>query len=124
MNASGEAVLSLLTTHRIPPGDLLVVFDDADLPLGRLRFRAGGSSGGHKGVQSVIDAVGPGFHRLKMGIGKTGAEGALKPHVLGHFTEEEGAVVEKAVSRAAEGIACFLELGSAAAMEQYNRKDI
>jgi len=66
MNLSGQAVLGLLTGYRLFPQNVLVVFDDADLPLGQLRFRVGGGHGGHNGIRSILEAIGPDFQRLKV----------------------------------------------------------
>jgi len=106
MNLSGEAVAALCSRHRARPADILVVHDDMDLPLGRMRLRAGGSSGGHKGIQSIIESLGTrDFARLKLGIGRPDrvvGEGAIVDYVLGDFTLAERGLVEPVLARAAE----------------------
>lgn len=123
MNASGEAVAEAV--HRLPvadPGaDLLVVFDDLDLPLGRLRLRARGSDGGHRGLRDVLDALGTEeIPRLRFGIGRP-APGADPVHwVLSPFGSEEEAVLRHAVPRAVDAVTCFLDEGIGAAMNRFN----
>lgn len=121
MNESGRAVLGLMTHHRIKPEELLVVFDDADLALGVIRFRAGGGSGGHNGIKSIMAGIGPDFNRLKIGIGRTGGtEEGLTSHVLGAFTKEESEKLEEIIERAVAGIGEFVRNGILAAAAKHN----
>lgn len=124
MNLSGKAVLGLLTGYRLTPQDVLVVFDDADLPLGQLRFRTGGGHGGHNGIRSIFEAIGPDFHRLKVGIGRPGVkqDGGLVSHVLSAFNKEEATALSEAVDRGVAGIETLITHGMSSAMEKYNRR--
>jgi PTH1 family peptidyl-tRNA hydrolase len=123
MNRSGAAVRDLLERFPdLPLERMLVAFDDLDLPLGRVRFRRGGSDGGHNGVRSVIDAAGSReFARLRLGIGRPGdvVTGVID-HVLEPFLPEERDVVEEMVVRGVEGIHVFLADGVETAMNRFN----
>ena len=124
MNLSGQAVLGLLTGYRLFPQNVLVVFDDADLPLGQLRFRVGGGHGGHNGIRSILEAIGPDFQRLKVGIGRPAdapAEG-LTAHVLSPFSKGEAEALQQSVERSVAGIETLISHGISCAMEQYNRR--
>lgn len=121
MNASGEAVGALVRFYNVPLKHLLVVMDDADLPLGTIRLRANGSSGGHHGLESIEQHLGTrGFARLKIGIGR--AEGAreITDHVLGKFRIDEKSLVEKVLETASGQIECWLDDGIEKAMNQFN----
>ena len=128
MNASGDAVGGLLRYFKIELVDLLVVVDEVQLPLGKLRARARGSAGGHNGLKSVIAHVGEEFSRLRLGVGR-GPEGAggqtrdLADHVLSRFAAEEGPEVERMIARAAEAAEVFVTGGIAAVMNQFNGGD-
>jgi PTH1 family peptidyl-tRNA hydrolase len=122
MNLSGKAVGRLSRAHEIPPERILVVYDDLDLPLGRLRLRPEGGSGGHKGMRSIIQSLdSQAFPRLRVGIGRPA--GGLDPseYVLEPFTEEEAAQVAETVERAGAAIECWIAEGIAAAMDRFNR---
>ena len=124
MNASGPAVLGLLQFFKIERAGLLVVVDDVNLELGRLRARAGGSAGGHNGLKSVIAALGTGgFARLRVGVGRGYAQRDMADHVLARFEPEERPVVAEAAGRAADAAEVFTTDGIAAAMNQFNRKE-
>ncbi len=121
MNRSGAAVAPLIRNTPEGPSGLLVVTDDTELPPGRLRMRAKGSSGGHNGLKSIIAHVGTQeFARLRIGVGK-GDGGAMTGHVLGRFTPEEKPVFEEAVERAANAVLLFLEEGLERAMAMANQ---
>jgi PTH1 family peptidyl-tRNA hydrolase len=120
MNDSGYAVNRAAQFHRIPVERVLVVHDDIDLPLGRLRFREGGSSGGNHGVKSVISHLrSDRFHRLKIGVGRPQPDEAID-HVLSPFRADEAAVIEPAIDRAADAVELFLAEGQSAAMNRFN----
>ncbi len=120
MNLSGEAVRSVAQFYKITPAETLVIADDLALPLGKLRLRGSGSSGGHNGLKSIIDHLGTlEVPRLRVGIGEA-QPGAAIGHVLGRFAPEERETIEGAVARAAEAIACAQEKGLQAAMNAYN----
>ncbi|RME94163.1 MAG: aminoacyl-tRNA hydrolase [Verrucomicrobia bacterium] len=122
MNASGEAVGPLVRYYRTPLERLLVVVDDADLPLGRLRLRPGGSSGGHHGLESVERHLGTReFPRLRVGIGRRPEAGReITNHVLGVFSPAEREWLEPVLDRAVAQIGCWLTRGIAEAMNRYN----
>jgi len=123
MNLSGNAVARLARRGGLTPDRILVVHDDVDLPVGRIRFRASGSAGGHNGLKSIIDYLGSdAFPRLKLGIGSAGGREEVIEHVLGKFSEEERPEIEKILAIAADGVNCVLSAGLDAAMSQYNRR--
>lgn len=116
MNDSGLAVQALLAHSGVPLEALLVVVDDLHLPLGRLRLRARGSDGGHNGLRDIIARIGPGFPRLRLGIGAAPAPGeAQVAHVLGRWRDDEQPAVEALLERGADAIAAWLAHGMAAA---------
>jgi peptidyl-tRNA hydrolase, PTH1 family len=124
MNASGPAVLGLLQFFKIEPADLLVVVDDVNLELGRLRARTGGSAGGHNGLKSLIAAFGAdGFARLRIGVGRGDARRDLADHVLAKFDPEERPIVGEAVGRAADAVELFAADGIGQVMNRFNRKE-
>jgi PTH1 family peptidyl-tRNA hydrolase len=123
MNRSGDAVAEALAA--LPQGDpareLLLVFDDADLPLGRLRLRARGSSGGHNGLADVLDRLGSeDVPRLRFGIGRPSEPRPTLDFVLEPFTPVEEGLLALAVPRAVEAVECFVREGVAAAMNRFN----
>ena len=122
MNRSGAAVGKLAEYFRVPPGQLLVVVDDADLPLGEIRLRPQGSSGGHHGLESIEQRLGTReYARLRIGIGRTArAVREITDHVLGRFSAEEAALLKKVLDRAGDQVECWLREGIAKAMSQFN----
>jgi PTH1 family peptidyl-tRNA hydrolase len=120
MNASGEAVAGIMAFHRIDPADVLVVVDEVQLPLGRLRLRRSGSAGGHNGLKSVIESVGDAFPRLRIGVGRGDVQWDLADHVLSRFVAEERPVIASALVRAADAVEVFIDAGIEAAMNQFN----
>ena len=122
MNLSGEAVALLAEYYKIPPDQVLVVVDDADLPFGQIRLRASGSSGGHHGLESVEQQLGSReYPRLRVGIGRTDRNlREITSHVLGRFTPAEGDLLGKVLGRAALQVECFITQGVLKAMSQFN----
>ncbi len=122
MNSSGEAIAPLAGFYKIPPEKILVVVDDADLPLGQLRLRPGGSSGGHHGLESIEKHLGSSnFARLRIGIGRTERElREITGHVLGRFAADEKSLLAKVLERVAGQIECYLTSGIQKAMSQFN----
>ena len=119
MNDSGVAVGQVATYYKIRPTEILVLYDDMDLPLGRLRIRASGSAGGHNGMRSVINHLGTqDFPRLRIGIG-AGVKGTVK-HVLGKFRDEERSELEKSLKNAVLALAVIIEQGLPEAMTRFN----
>ncbi|HEY3045382.1 MAG TPA: aminoacyl-tRNA hydrolase [Vicinamibacterales bacterium] len=123
MNLSGEAVRKISAFHQIEPSDLLIVVDDVNLPLGRLRFRQMGSAGGHNGLKSVIQHLGTEFPRLRIGVGRGDSRRDLADHVLARFESDEAAEVERMTARAADAAEMFTTAGIAAVMNAYNGGD-
>lgn len=121
MNASGAALESWRERHGLEPGELLVVVDDVYLPVGSLRMRVAGSSGGHRGLESLEAVVGREFARLRVGVGAADAA-ELREHVLDEFDEDEKTVVDEAIERAADAVECWLDEGALAAMNRFNRR--
>lgn len=121
MNASGEAVRAVTDYYSVPLGRLLVVVDDADLPLGELRLRGRGSSGGHHGLESIEQHLGSReFARLRIGIGRQADAREITDHVLGRFSAAETALIEESLDVAAEQVDCWLDAGIGKAMSQFN----
>jgi len=120
MNESGRAATAITHAFRVTIGNLLVVCDDINLPLGKIRFRARGSSGGHRGLESIEEALGSSeFARLRVGIGDPGQRDS-RDFVLDRFTGEELPAVEEAVARAAQGVAVWIAEGIQEAMNRFN----
>ncbi len=120
MNLSGQAVSRLARFYKIAPQDILVIYDDLDLPLGVIRLRPEGGSGGHKGMKSIIESLGSqAFPRLRMGIGRPPDEDVVD-YVLSDFTLDEEIAIENACEKAVAAVECFLTKGIAAAMNEYN----
>ena len=124
MNRSGKAVAGLLRRYGLTIDDLIVVYDDVALEVGRLRVRQRGSAGGHNGVQSVIDWLdADNFVRIRIGVGGSPRQGGLIDHVLGGFTPEEEKSIEVAIARARDLTECLLCAGVEQAMNNFNRSD-
>ena len=125
MNNSGLAVVNLLEENRIEPKEMLVVYDDLDLPLGMTRLRLEGSSGGHRGVESIIKSIGTEkFPRLKIGIGRPKRKEDVVNYVLSPFSKEEEETVRAVIKKASECVLRSVELSPQDAMEFCNRRDI
>lgn len=122
MNLSGEAVGEAARFYKLPPDHVLVISDDVDLPLGRLRIRKGGSAGGHNGLKSVIQHLGTDqFPRLRVGVGgKPHPDYDMADWVLSKLTGEDKKVLDEAVKRAAGAVEAILKDGIDRAMNQYN----
>ena len=120
MNLSGDAVSRLSAFHKLTPQDVLVVVDEVQLPVGRLRARRSGSAGGHNGLKSVIQHLGTEFPRLRIGIGRGDPTLDLADHVLSRFARDERDSVADAVSRAADAVELFVENGLEAVMSRFN----
>ena len=124
MNLSGAAVQALMTRHAIKPEQLLVVHDDLDLPLGRLRLRFGGGAGGQKGVRDVIDRIGPGFTRLKVGVSRPPPGWPAERWVLSRFEAAEFELVGRVLEAATEALERVLREGLEAAQGWANGLDL
>ena len=108
---------------KIDVGDLLVIVDEVQLPLGKLRARARGSAGGHNGLKSLVEHVGEEFARLRIGVGRGDPRRDLADHVLARFETEEIAEVERITTRAADAAEMFITSGIEAVMNAYNGGD-
>ncbi len=121
MNCSGQVVVTAAGFYKLGLSDLLVVSDDMDLEPGRIRIRAGGSAGGHKGLADVVEKLGSeDVNRLRIGIGPCGEEDAVD-YVLDKPTKAQRALLDEAIAKAREAVLCWIEYGIEAAMNNFNR---
>ena len=122
MNHSGESVRALLSHFGLVPEDLIVIYDDLDLPFGRIRIRPTGGAGGHRGVLSIMESLAGGrFYRVRVGIGRPPDGVDAVDFVLEDFTSPEVDQLNELISRASEAVVSLLREGGRRAMEQYNR---
>jgi PTH1 family peptidyl-tRNA hydrolase len=120
MNLSGRCVREVMDYYQIPLEELLVICDDLNLPLGKLRFRARGSPGGHNGLRDIQNHLGTNeYARLRLGVDAPG-EGDRVDYVLGRFRPSEQAIMDEAVQLAAQAAAVWIERGTEVCMNQYN----
>lgn len=129
VNNSGKAVSLLMHSYKVLLSDLIIIYDDLDLPLGKIRLRQGGSSGGHKGIESIISALGSqDFSRIRVGIGRpiqpdgtpaTGEE-AIIDYVLSDFTPIQEEMIKPVISEVADAVYCILTDGIETAMNRFN----
>ena len=123
MNVSGEAVSGLLRYYKVNVADAIIVCDDVNLPLGRLRVRGSGTEGGHNGLRSIAEHLGTiDYARLRIGVGRGDTRRDLADHVLARFEPEEQPGIEDAIARAAEAVECWLTDGLAKTMNTFNRE--
>jgi PTH1 family peptidyl-tRNA hydrolase len=123
MNRSGYPLLAIAQFYKIESRQILVVLDDLALPLGRLRLRAHGGSGGHNGLESIIMQFGrEEIPRLRIGIGQAPPEGSVE-YVLSPFLEEEKAIVRSTIDRAVEAVKCAIDNGVISAMNTFNKTE-
>jgi len=129
MNLSGQAVSRLVKRHNVTPDNLIVIHDDLDLPLGKIRIRQGGGSGGHRGVDSIIRELGySDFIRIRVGIGRPQSDESYSisegdeviDFVLGDFTENELKTMKQLAHRASQAICCLVSEGLTKTMNAYN----
>ena len=122
MNLSGEPVQAAMKFFKVAPAELLVVYDELDLPFGDCRLKLGGGAAGHNGIKSLLaNAGGDGFARLRVGIGKP-RHGDASPHVLGEFSASERAELEDVLSHATLGVQAVIDKGIASAMNAFNTR--
>ena len=123
MNRSGPPVLRLLSDYGISSEDVLIIHDDIDLALGRIKIKEKGGHGGHNGLKSVMDALGNGnFARLRIGIGRPARGSDVIDHVLGPFSVEENAVLNAVLARASDAAVTVLCHGAKVGMDRFHRK--
>lgn len=121
MNLSGQAVQQLLNFYKEGISDLIVIYDDLDLELGKLRFRDKGSAGGHNGIKSMIQCLNSqDFPRLKVGIGRPPSFMQTADYVLGTFSKEEGPIIDDSMQKACEGIKVWMKEGINITMNKFN----
>jgi PTH1 family peptidyl-tRNA hydrolase len=130
MNNSGVSVGGLVRTFKVKFDNLIVVYDDLDMPLGRIRIRQGGSPGGHNGIKSIVQHIGnPEFIRVRVGIGRPNSqetnsgEDEVISHVLGDFNTEENKLIQEVIPCVSEALQCLLDAGLTEAMNKYNSTD-
>jgi PTH1 family peptidyl-tRNA hydrolase len=124
MNASGEAIQPLVSFWKIPPEDMCIVCDDMDLPLGLLRWRAGGSSGGQKGLASILGRLGTEkIPRLRLGVGRPEGARDSSSWVLSRFPAQESESAVRMIQRAADSVESWISRGLPDTMNQFNRTD-
>ena len=122
MNLSGTAVGALVRWHKIDAKDILVIYDDLDLPVGKLRLRGKGGSGGHRGIESLMVQLGhDDFVRIRVGIGRPPQGWETADYVLSRFSKEEEPLVAAAIKRSLDAVECVLKNGLAKAMNDYSK---
>ena len=126
MNASGQSIQPLMQKFGILLEDLIVIHDDLDLPLGKIRIRQRGSAGGHKGIKSTIASLGTqNFLRIRVGIGRPLVSGSNKSdeiidHVLGDFNRKDKAILDQTITKVCEAIICLITQDLTSAMNKFN----
>ena len=124
MNASGNAVAVVAKYYKLSKANILVIHDDLDLPLGRIKIVSGGGAGGHKGILSCIDHLGTrNFPRIKIGIGRPADPISPEKYVLSRFRSDEHEVITQKIKVVVEGIRIFVQQGISAAMNAMNQKE-
>lgn len=124
MNLSGEAVAPLMNFYKVDAADLIVAHDDMDLPLGTIRLRPKGSSGGHRGVESIIQHLGgkQNFPRVRIGVGRPPENWTVNSHVLSPFTQEDADKISAALNELVPAVMCIFRDGIDNAMNKFNPK--
>lgn len=124
MNDSGRALRALLDFHKVAPDACIVAYDEINVPVGQVKVSVSGSAGGHNGIASLLECVGNGFIRYRLGIGGSRPAGMdLKDYVLGKFTPAESSIIDQKLNIFADGLRLLLERGPAQAMNLLNRRD-
>lgn len=122
MNLSGRSVAAVVRFYKLPASDLMVVYDDLDLPVGGLRIRANGSSGGHNGMTDILRSLGTqDVARMRIGIGSVHRSDTVD-HVLGRFAPDEQAAIDETIGRTADAVECWATEGLTPAMNKFNRR--
>lgn len=125
MNRSGQAIRATLDWYKLPPESVLIIYDDMDLPVGRLRLRLSGSAGGHNGMKSAIAHLGTqNFPRLRIGIGKSGTDKDTVSHVLGKFSPQETQLMPEVLQLVVDAVELGLKQGIEKAMSLYNNRTV
>lgn len=122
MNLSGRAVAALMSWYKLAPADLIVIYDDLDLPAGKIRLRSAGGAGGHRGIESILYELGSdAFGRVRIGIGRPPAFMETADYVLSRFSKEEEPLMAEAITRAAAAVEAILKDGLAKAANEYSK---
>ena len=125
MNRSGQAIRAATDWYKLPPESVLIIYDDMDLPVGRLRLRLSGSAGGHNGMKSAIAHLGTqNFPRLRIGIGKSGTDKDTVSHVLGKFSPQETQLMSEVLQVVVDAVELALRQGIEKAMSLYNSRSV
>lgn len=125
MNRSGASVAPACQSLGVPPGDLIVVHDEIDLPFGTLRIKVGGGHGGHNGLRSITEALGHGnFVRMRLGVGRPPAGGDVSGYVLNRFASSERTQLEAYLDAATDALEFLLRRGPAEAMNAFNNREL
>ncbi|MBW4544539.1 MAG: aminoacyl-tRNA hydrolase [Symplocastrum torsivum CPER-KK1] len=125
MNRSGQAIRAATDWYKLPPESVLIIYDDMDLPVGRLRLRLSGSAGGHNGMKSAIAHLGTqNFPRLRIGIGKSGTDKDTVSHVLGKFSPQETQLMSEVLQVVVDAVELALRQGVEKAMSLYNSRSV
>ena len=125
MNRSGQAIRAALDWYKLPPESVLIIYDDMDLPVGRLRLRLSGSAGGHNGMKSAIAHLGTqNFPRLRIGIGKSSTDKDTVSHVLGKFSPQETQLMPEVLQLVVDAVELGLKQGIEKAMSLYNNRTV
>ncbi len=120
MNASGTAVQQVTAFYKVAPHDVLIIVDEVQLELGRVKLKPAGSAGGHNGLRSIIECLGPDFPRMRIGVERGDKRWDLADHVLAPFRSEERPIIDEAIIKAADAVETFVEDGLTAAMNRFN----
>ncbi|SES22955.1 peptidyl-tRNA hydrolase [Gracilibacillus ureilyticus] len=122
MNLSGECLRPLMDFYQLTPEDIAVIYDDLDLPLGKVRLRQTGGHGGHNGVRSIIDHLGTkGFNRIRFGIGRPVQPIPVIDYVLGKFLPDDKAVLDESIEHAANALEAWMKEPFQKVMNEYNK---
>ena len=125
MNRSGPPVQKLAAYFKIPSENMVVIHDDIDLAFGSLKIKEKGGHGGHKGLESIINAVGDDeFVRLRIGVGRSETESSVSNHVLGPFSDAESKLLDSILNRARDAVVTILTEGTKVGMNRFNKKEL
>lgn len=123
MNLSGESVQAAMAFFKLQQADIVVVHDDMDLELGRIKLKQGGGHGGHNGIRDIAQRIGADFYRVRLGVGRPRGTSSASKHVLGGFSQEEQPVLEKLIADAADAVTLILSQGLTAAQLKFHTSD-
>lgn len=122
MNCSGEPVQNVAAFFQVPPKDIVIIHDEIDLEFGRLKVKVGGGHGGHNGLRSLLEQIGPAFVRVRSGVGHPGHKERVVGHVLGAFSKSEQKDLPLLIETSADAVEAILRQGVVVAMNRYNQE--